>query len=100
MKSQHTPGPWGIGELIDTDSTRHVVIQHTRETQGAVCLISSVKLFNETHAANALLIAAAPDLLAACEFIEFVHREQCGDCLLDAIQALRNAIAKAKGESL
>lgn len=48
--------------------------------------------------ANARLIAAAPDLLAAIKDIVAASDANDGDSLANAIQASRAAIAKAKGE--
>lgn len=61
MTTKHTPGPWAIGEMdgeaygINATVNGHPV--YIAETIGG--------LGAETDKANALLIAAAPDLLAA-----------------------------------
>ena len=75
--------------------TLHTVISKDGET------IAIIPLTGLNGEANAHLIAAAPDLLAACE--EIVERTKSGnprkEFLLDLIQeAAEAAIEKAKGE--
>jgi hypothetical protein len=50
----------------------------------------------EVSAANARLIAAAPDLLAACEKAEAFDWKS-GEGAVDVYESLRSAINKAKG---
>lgn len=70
---KHTPGPWAIGELSDGESTHVCIAPESKLKSGgkgpAVCLISGVETFEATDAANALLIAAAPDLLSALKAV-------------------------------
>ena len=88
MTEQHTPGPWrictcdlGYQPLGHRDAEKRIVIRASPSVQ-----------------ANARLIAAAPELLAAC--IDALEVEenmaQCPDSEL--AKRLRAAIAKAKGE--
>ena len=81
--SEHTPGPWtpyGLDwrMVVDKDSE----------------VIADVR----THDADARLIAAAPDLLAA---LEALMTEACDDIAHqdEHTEAAEAAIAKAKGES-
>ncbi len=66
-----------------------------------ICLVSSVAKADKRDIANARLIAAAPDLLAACRaFINAVGN--CGyDCrqtdVMDAIKQAAIAINKSEG---
>ena len=54
MTTKHTPGPWIItGSMISSDDDT------------TVCLLTSYRNMTPKQAANAALIAAAPDLLAA-----------------------------------
>jgi hypothetical protein len=95
MSEQHTPGPWGYSKCRCGHPVCHSYhINHSR-SNGA---------FDE---ADARLIAAAPDLLAALEGLfeqcAMVHKHW-GDGAngkeADAAQdAGRAAIAKARGES-
>ncbi|KKL15810.1 hypothetical protein LCGC14_2501870 [marine sediment metagenome] len=86
----HTPGPWEI--IISPDDGHRHILAVVQGSHKNVCALS-VRSIRETDA-NAHLIAAAPELLEACEEIKewlmyigskvtFVH--------LDA------AIAKATG---
>lgn len=84
----HTPGPWtldqsDLGIVIDAEGD-------PIQTAGSGNVVS------EEGYANACLIAAAPDLLAACE----LALEKDGD-LRGATRRgrIRDAIAKAKGTS-
>lgn len=88
----HTPGAWRI-----TDDFIGVHDQQGRciadmDSEGAPDIGYDESL------ANARLIAAAPDLLAALSDIILSSDANCGDSLANAIEAARNAIAKAKGE--
>lgn len=60
---QHSPGPWQFGPL-DRNEQRLVVAEDGLVAVCAhECLMSRVEIME----ANAHLIAAAPDLLAACK---------------------------------
>jgi hypothetical protein len=96
-QSAHTPGPWVARKMGFLKSG--FWIRKASDTIGlgnvAVVPRSTIKPF----AANAHLIAAAPDLLAACkEVLAKVDLCDCGetDC---ATTRLRKAIAKAEGRS-
>ena len=95
--SGHTPGPWGIfnidnytiGECENTKTLGRVI---------AVTAHHSVNPFygieNEEAKANARLVAAAPDLLAACKEAEQKFRVET-----ETYKMLVAAIAKAEGGS-
>jgi len=101
MKKQHTPGPWHINTMETVQATIHA-------HRGHVATVSRGSM-NEVSAdeieANARLIAAAPELLAALESIARgsivdVGEHRLGTVNLDkeAMQAIaRAAIAKAGG---
>lgn len=79
----HTPGPW----YVRTDGTIGSV-----QRGGMVVAHPVIEPKNEgDQAANARLIAAAPDLLAACEKALYALKGREHDGFL------RNAIKKAKG---
>jgi hypothetical protein len=91
--SEHTPGPWHVGEsgvtVFSNDDIRIC---------SAGCHPQA-----EINAANARLIAAAPDLLEALEIakntVECASIDiQTGD-ELPWYRAAKKAIAKAKGET-
>jgi len=56
--SKHTPGPW----VLDAGISSNVVLIDSKATNGAVGEIVDCR-----NRADAILIAAAPDLLEACK---------------------------------
>ena len=97
MSAQHTPGPW----TVQTPEKR----KNGYENWNTYCVRSSrnvhlatvghVDRFHEDdHEANARLIAAAPELLAALELI-YSNAAESPEWIRDRISL---AIAKAKGE--
>lgn len=92
MKStNHTPGPWHFVETepgIDADMD---VFTMAPRYAGGTALVARI-----IHADDALVIAAAPDMLAALKRAEY-HIQ--GQEYLDALGVIRAAIARIKGES-
>ena len=84
-KSKHTPGPWGVTRL---QGVEYVTIDGGRVS---VARVSALK----TGEANARLIAAAPELLAALELALIAIDE---DAAPKVAGMARAAIAKARGE--
>lgn len=72
MSAEHTPGPWGIDDPLSP--ARH-----------------------EEAEANARLIAAAPDLLAACKALLDVSLQGGAQARYQARADAIEAIAKAEG---
>lgn len=64
MTTSHTPGPWTIGQNTP-DGGRTVVDAHGRAVTFTPVYLGSAAPDIATAAANARLIAAAPDMLAA-----------------------------------
>jgi hypothetical protein len=96
--SKHTPGPW---DWRDIDDLRQAKSTRTDGRYGESVLCASYDYdrgpYLETTDANRDLIAAAPDLLAACETllsIAGIEREAPG-----AVERARAAIAKATKET-
>lgn len=88
MNTKHTPGPWNLTPIENRIVSGNTVIAriyaHTDKGQP-----SNVAPFTEEDAANAKLIAAAPELLEALQ-------ELCADkYLADPINADRMGKAKA-----
>ena len=87
--TKHTPGPWVVGNVGEV-------------VAGGITL-ADVYGDEEQADADAYLIAAAPDLLEACEMLaEAQRRADAGErdgfgCYVDAVDMARAAIAKAKG---
>lgn len=100
--STHTPGPWRIDELLGPivyDSTG----QRVADCQPRLRADGRSRPRGEQHA-NARLIAASPELLAALKAFFDIHH---GAGLLDidvsklqrAIDEARAVVAKAEGRS-
>jgi len=95
-ETKHTPGPWTVGE---GDRELLVLVDLGGCGDGLICSVARPR-----YGANARLIAAAPDMLAALEGLVCV----LGECGLtwpsgtpiaeDSIQQAELAIAKATGE--
>lgn len=90
MNTMHTPGPWiastppFVGGHIYTDAPR-----------GRGAIVANLTPIDERDA-NACLIAAAPELLAACEALLMRYRIMVAADGIECLQAIA-AIAKAKG---
>lgn len=95
--SKHTPGPWEVM------ATRH---GHTIYSADAAWSITSLPDDHPQHAVNARLIAAAPDYDAAAKKMvealgvapDEIIEAAFGADVLEALQGLRAAIAKAEGQ--
>lgn len=95
-KAKAAPGPWVVGGRAVGISEDHVAI-HAGNAFSCALFGGS----QESCMANARLIAAAPDLLAACEHV-FKLCDGTGDEegeLQMVADRLRPVIAKARGES-
>lgn len=87
MTTKHTPGPWrvDVDGVIRADNGDEVFASHG-DTEGHYLAATPE---------DRRLIAAAPDLLAACErLLDAVERR---DHKAKAVDAARAAIARAKG---
>jgi hypothetical protein len=101
-EAKHTPGPWILSESLGSSNSYKI----EKEPGGLVVKIygrdaniptGEIVRVKRTEA-NARLIAAAPDLLAACEnALATITGERVGGAISTEIE-LRAAIAKAKGE--
>lgn len=101
-KSSHTPGPWKLkfwSENVGVGSDR----PKPRDCESIALVPIGLETgvdsrIRETSIANARLIVAAPDLLAACEsalgHLTVALRQED----VPAVARLRAAIAKARGE--
>ena len=90
MTTQHTPGPWRV-------TTAKVMAGNGR----AICLIENRKLHEgfQESSANARIIAAAPDLLAALEVVREYMDHAADQFSYEDIVQIRAAIAKATKET-
>jgi len=98
MKGKHTAGPWHRG-CGNGEGSIFPDVGRTRLEEGGTALYPIATMnkgFNEEEdEANADLIAAAPDLLAACK--EFVRKCDSGEARSKRSYAqMQAAIAKAE----
>ena len=71
MTTKHTPGPWNIYFNSQDDCVIRKMFEDGTESHVIARCHSGLE--------NALLIAAAPDLLEACKtFVEWLDREESG----------------------
>jgi hypothetical protein len=93
--SAHTPGPWTAGQPTKqrADAT---ITAHSRR----VAFVISQDQPDADAAANARLIAAAPDLYAALQAFlaldEFAYAEKASPAMWEAHTVARAALAKVK----
>jgi len=90
----HTPGPWRKTTGFVADGEHRVIAQYTGSRES---LLRWVTPGSTEAEANGRLIAAAPDLLAACEAALQWAVNGCDDESLPFIKMLRAAVAKATG---
>ena len=105
-KAKHTPGPWEA-EVIHGKNGYGFQVQGAYTATSAVIIADAPLFFTSIpkgpHAtydgqmANATLIAAAPELLAALEFCADALNTEAGGLYKAHIEQARAAIAKAKG---
>ena len=97
--TKHTPGPWRVEQKV---VRAHVFAEHIgMDCHVATCFGPNPASPDDIEAialANARLIAAAPDLLAALEDAALALEETGGRWAVAAAGRARAAIAKAKGE--
>lgn len=109
----HTPAPWTLSDKtwrneVDPYNLYVTGNEHDDEHGRILCTAVAIVCGNATSGniatANARLIGAAPDLLAACEAINRLSNQnnRSMDALMDDMERItdlaRFAIAKAKGE--
>ena len=98
--SKHTPGPWVLGD--GTVEHAHNIYPEYDQRQGQA-IASMEPNRRGARAADARLIAAAPDLLMALERIERIATEEdiaeLSPEMYHAVMQARAVIARARGES-
>lgn len=111
MSAQHTPGPWFAsfriwtgGSTTRDDGGCFQILDH--ETESAANVLCSRNPWPERAGemrANARLIAAAPELLAACNralsMLGSLHPDGTDPYVIEGEASIRAAIAKATQES-
>lgn len=84
----HTPGPWQIGKRSLNDNSVSILGTESKKVTNCsfIAYVDPRPFYNDGQEANALLIAAAPDLLEACQAVtnawsEKEHRDAVVKCL-------------------
>ena len=102
--TQHTPGPWYQPMRYSPEDGCDIPAGHVEGPMGQ--LVASFAEFSSLAevAANARLVTAAPDLLAACEAVTrravmLSGFPQQRDAWTGEIVTCRAAIAKARGQA-
>jgi hypothetical protein len=94
--SQHTPGPWDGSERNAVTAAKGeigiAILEPLKHFWGNAAVVDDFR----TMKANAALIAAAPDLLRACEAILAGWGHQGG--VSRAVELARAAVARARGD--
>jgi hypothetical protein len=97
-QASHTPGPWYVSNGVQQEGTQ---VYHGTMP---VCVMNYGGGDIDTARANARLIAAAPDILKALEFVQYaflrhaMDPKEMGASLSANWELIESAIAKAKGE--
>ena len=89
MITQHTPGPWHWADDKGYKWGRRGLEPNV--------MCGTVEGLINVDAADALLMAASPDLLAALQNILLCDEAQDLESMANALQDAREAIAKATG---
>jgi len=107
VMGRHTSGPWGWvdkqGVPWDGEESR-AELHSNPGIRDSTCILDA-KFCQEARKADALLIAAAPDLFYACKRVEGAWREfvskypdpNVTKSMEQAVHTVRNAIAAAQG---
>jgi hypothetical protein len=93
----HTKGPWFVVEVDKHDdgtATCLCVSRYEDDSADAICWVGE-SYPSEEQEANAMLLASAPDLLAACKAVNIAYATTD---MRRAIDLLREAIAKAEAK--
>jgi hypothetical protein len=103
MSTQHTPGPWKVGQHLGSLSSFCVHMDAGDKGRGSEIVEAVCGLDTDQRLANARLIAAAPDLLEALQemvSIVAIHQDATNTKFAWAEMEVANAaIAKATGET-
>jgi hypothetical protein len=92
-ETKHTPGPW----IVEGNG---ITVRQDRKHASKICQAFEVYMCRQEREANARLIAAAPDMLAALEEAHRLNRMSVfddGSSADHAARMVQAAIAKARG---
>ncbi len=105
MKNSHTPGPWAVEQVPVNRAKGEQLwlrILGALDNGTGGHLIANINPGWGAHEANARLIAAAPDLLAAAKLFDYAvkcNRVNLSKEMLTAIEATRAAITNAEASA-
>lgn len=91
--SKHTPGPWGR-HRVGYNGSRYYIMSARRGGDFVIAEVPTDRNYKHQALANAYLIAAAPDMLAALKAVVAV-----ADRSTVEFDAARAALAKAEGRA-
>jgi hypothetical protein len=95
-EAKHTPGPWVCSQMESGGWKIHPADNPGFKICRIENAITYLMDFDEAAEPDARLIAAAPDLLAACQ--EFVRKVEAGEARsTKSYEQMKAAIAKADG---
>ena len=98
--TKHTPGPWEWGDLPGGRFTNELVVRPAGEFPHGEWIADVGSRYDDERRANAALIAAAPDLLAALldakAALEYAGMDEH---TMEAYDRICAAINKATGEA-
>ena len=101
MKTEHTNGPWKVLEHARGRGRTCVTTSNGAPVHAVICEIDTKSIATDEaiRLANANLIAAAPDLLAALkaisDYVAMMHGHRGGDISENAIAAINKAEGNA-----
>lgn len=105
MSMKHTPGPWTVGTRITDDNTLPI---ESGGKASPLAYVAPRPFYDDTQAANARLIAAAPDLLNHLEGLQEMlaelgeelngYNDDLSERCTDKADYLRHVIARVQGE--
>lgn len=105
MTTKHTPGPWKVKQSDKAGDQQEDCLIYVKDDDIGIHIAETFQYQNETHnsangtsIANARLIAAAPDLLAACKLFANTYGNGAlnSASIYDIDVFIREAIAKAE----
>lgn len=103
---KHTPGPWTVEDALESrEGEVWVIAPNAPAGRGMIVFMGDMEQIEAQDLGDAHLIAAAPDLLAACEGLVAAFKAE--DLIITTIDGCNYlplmqayaAIAKAKNES-
>ena len=97
-KTKHTEGPWSLDGVSDRDNTIKISEKCLcGKGHNAIAYVSPRAFYKDDQEANARLIAAAPELLAACHLVLKALEDPTAEDVEALTYSITAAINKAEG---